>query len=540
MPIKPVIMTLLAAAAFVPLAAQRVDPSEEIFRSGIEPVRIIDFAARPWLDSDNPTAIGIVGLPDYGTTQAGANALSGDLRRAQQSGSITAFGFSSDSYCSLPKINLYGRFGFTQQWHRDRRWADNFDPYNGNPYLAGSDLAGDYSCQIFDFSVEAASHRLWQRVWLGVAFDYTVGDLSRSDDPRSRVQLADYAIRPGVTVAISPHSKLGISGLYRHRKEKMLKPVAKAENIDKYTYYSMKGMAEYSTSSILFFSRRYTADYLGGEMQYEYSAGGFDLLARCRAVFRNEDVIGERKEQPGDYAENLYEAALSGVWRSSRSLQRFDIAAGLGRGRATEYMQELITQTNAQGMIDTYWQTMLQAVRYRNDSFSIDAAWRYYRLRPEGGYGWFIGADFELSQSGSKYILPLSSMRIGTTEASLSGGIALCRRERWSLDINLEAGCRINLSGSMTRNPELAAERKTIVQQQIVDPDFIVLTSDAIRFGGSIVCNFTLARRTDCFVTIYAREYRRFAAPAAGRHIAGIALGILTDFKRKSSASLSR
>ena len=533
MSIKPFFLTFLAATAFVPLAAQSVDSAQEIFRSDIVPARTVDFAARPWLDSDNPVAIGIVDMPDYGTTQLGANTLAGDLRRAQQSGSIAALGFSSDSYCTLPKINLYGRFGFTQQWHRNRRWADNFDPYNGNPYLAGSDLAGNYSQQMFDFSVKAASPCLWRRVWFGVGFDYTVGDFSRSDDPRSRVQLADYSIRPGVAVRISGHSKLGINGLYRHRKEKMLKPVAKAENIDKYTYYSMKGMAEYSTSSILFFSRRYIASYLGAEMQYEYSAADFDLLATGRALFRDEDVIGERKEQPGDYADNLYQATITGVWHGSRSLQRFRLAAALGNGRATEYMQELITDTNAQGMIDTYWQTMLQAVRYRNDRLEIDAAWRYYRLRPDGGYGWFVGADFELSQSGSKYILPFSSMRTTSAEAAIVGGAVICRRERWSLAVNLEAGYRANLAGTLDTNPELAAERKTVVQQQVVEPDFDILTSNTMRLGGSIDCTFTLARKTECFVTLYARQYRRFAAPAAGRYVAGIALGILTDFKRR-------
>lgn len=533
MSIKPFFLTLLAAAVSVPLAAQSVDSAQEIFRSEIVPARTVDFAARPWLDSDNPAAIGIVDMPDYGTTQLGANTLAGDLRRAQQSGSIAALGFSSDSYCTLPKINLYGRFGFTQQWHRNRRWADNFDPYNGNPYLAGSELAGDYSRQVFDFSVKAASPCLWRRVWFGVGFDYTVGDFSRSDDPRSRVQLADYSIRVGIAVRISHRSKLGIDGLYRHRKEKMLKPVAKAENIDKYTYYSMKGMAEYSASSILFFSRRYTSDYLGAEMQYEYSASGFDLMFTGGVLLRNEDVIGERKEQPGDYADNLYRAAITGVWHGSRSLQKFRMAASLGNGRATEYMQELITATNAQGMIDTYWKTMLQAVRYRNDRLAADASWRYFRLRPDGGYDWFIGADFELSQTDNRYILPFSSMRTTSAESSISGGAVICRREHWSLMLNLEAGYRGNLSGSLSTNPELAAERKGIVQQQVVEPDFDILTSNALRLGGSIVGTFTIARRTECFATVYARQYHRFATPAACRYVAGIALGILTDFKRR-------
>ena len=124
-------------------------------------------------------------------------------------------------------------------------------------------------------------------------------------------------------------------------------------------------------------------------------------------------------------------------------------------------------------------------------------------------------------------------MRIGSAEIVISGGTVICRRQRWSLNLNLEIGGRANLSGSLTSNPELAAEGKTTVQQQIVEPDFDILTSNSLRLGGSLDCIFTLARKTDCFVTIYARQYRRIADPVANRGIAGIALGILTDFKRR-------
>lgn len=93
-----------------------------------------------------------------------------------ESGGINSCGFNSSGYKSLKPLNLWGSFKFSQERHRDRRWSDNINPYNGNPYLTGSSVKGKYSYQVFDFSVKMSSKRLFGFMWAGIGLDYSLGD----------------------------------------------------------------------------------------------------------------------------------------------------------------------------------------------------------------------------------------------------------------------------------------------------------------------------------------------------------------------------
>ena len=151
-----------------------------------------------WLRTENPVSIGIVTMPDIGRTGFDAKSTYGDFHKAMESGGINSCGFSSSGYKSLKPLNLWGSFRFSQEHHRGRCWSDNINPYNGNPYLTGSSVKGKYSYQVFDFSVKMSSKRLFGFMWAGIGLDYSLGDFSRLQDPRSRTQEIRYSITPGV------------------------------------------------------------------------------------------------------------------------------------------------------------------------------------------------------------------------------------------------------------------------------------------------------------------------------------------------------
>ena len=119
--------------------------------SGTTPERMLLEERNLWLGSTNPAALGVRPMPDYGTTRLGATSESGAYRRPQQAAEALSAGFHSDSYLSLKGLHLWGAFDFTQKWHRNRAWADIRDPYNGNPYSAGSAVASRYQEQTVDF-----------------------------------------------------------------------------------------------------------------------------------------------------------------------------------------------------------------------------------------------------------------------------------------------------------------------------------------------------------------------------------------------------
>lgn len=482
-----------------------------------------------WLQSSNPASIGVQRIPDVGVTRLMAQRLGGDNRLAQQSGSISSLGFQSGSYRSLERINLYGDFHFTQEWHRNRRWVDNFDSFNDNPYQVGGDIPGSYSRQRFDFSVMIASHPLWNRVVFGAAADYMVGDFSRNNDARSRAQKADYNLRLGAGIKLSSRSTIGVNGLYRRDKEKMMKLVAKAENSDKYTYYLYKGMGEYSTTGITFFNRRTMGDYYGGAVQYGYSSGSFSLVAEGQYTARADEIIGEQNSSPGDYSSDRLHANVKGSLRGQGGLHSINLTCDHVSGCANSFLQKSITVTNDKGMIDSYWQTLLSAVAYKNTRTDAGIQWRYYALSGED-YRWFVGADAAVEQLSNRYILPHSSLSYTSALACAEAGAVIVDRSKWSLDFTANGGYLFNVASALDENAELAADKLTVVNTNILEPNMDIIGSNLMILGCSLRCRFGITSATDGFVSL--RTQHHLLRNGRDRYLVEFTAGIVLRGKR--------
>lgn len=201
---KPVYYLTLVCILAAGLLTTRLDaqnhlshPSRQTVPSDVDPVHSLLELQNSWLGSDNPTSIGVKTMPDIGKAQFAGDLMAGNLHRSMESSRMQSWGFGADSYRSLRHLNLWGDFSFMNRFHSDRQWSDNVDPYNGNPYQVGSKLKGDYTEQSFDFDVKLASHRIADRWHFGLGMKYEVGDLSRLNDPRSRVQFADMSVPEG-------------------------------------------------------------------------------------------------------------------------------------------------------------------------------------------------------------------------------------------------------------------------------------------------------------------------------------------------------
>ena len=145
--------------------------------SGTTPERMLLEERNLWLGSTNPAAWASVRCPITDNPARSDFRVGVRTRRPQQAAEAVSAGFHSDSYLSLKGLHLWGAFDFTQKWRRNRAWADIRDPYNGNPYSAGSAVASRYQEQTVDFHVKASSHRIGRRWWVGAALDYGTGRL---------------------------------------------------------------------------------------------------------------------------------------------------------------------------------------------------------------------------------------------------------------------------------------------------------------------------------------------------------------------------
>ena len=501
--------------------------------SGTTPERMLLEERNLWLGSTNPAALGGRPMPDYGTTRLGATSESGAYRRPQQAAEAVSAGFHSDSYLSLKGLHLWGAFDFTQKWHRNRAWADIRDPYNGNPYSAGSAVASRYQEQTVDFHVKASSHRIGRRWWVGAALDYSTGDFSRSSDPRTRTQSLDLAVRPGIAIELSPRSTVGVNGSYRFAKEKMLKPVCKeSDNYDKYPYYAFKGMGEYDEPDLLSFSRRFMANYYGGEAKYRYGSGGFSLIVRASATVRRDRVEGQNQASPGDYGETIWSGAIKGLLERPQGLHAFELHYVSKTGRANEFLQESVTVQNPNGSFTSYWRTIFSAVKYRTSRDEAGARWRYYRLDGSNGYRWHVGAELRYGDFENRYVLPASSLAASRAGAELSAGMPLVRGAAHQLRASIAAAYAAVPSRSLTVN----TAGKSDLQTGVIDPEYAYFGRALTICGITVDYDFAL-RKTSGLRGFVAGAFRLIHAGGAGnRCFAGLSLGILTGYGRYPEA----
>lgn len=509
-----------------PVAAQSLySVGKEEVRREVCSDRMLMMDNNLWMKTSNPSALSLFDfsanskLISFGAAEVSGDYEAGDYRMAMDPSSDYSFNFSADSYNYLNHIDLYGSFTYTQQTLKGKSYSENYDPYNGNPYIAGSPLPGDYSKQFFAFKVAASSILLWQRVRFGVGFDYNVGDLSRYNDPRSRVQLADYSITPGTVIELTSKDRLGVSGTYRYRKEKMLKPVTKSESIDRYIYCTQKGLAEYSETGLLFFSRRYVGNYGGVELQYSHSsASSFSFLVNGGVNYRFDDVIGERKENPGNYTSLKYYGGAAAVWGNEHLSHRLSAAGSYTSGKAMECLQELITETNDQGMPDSWWKTLMKNVRYRNAIAEASVDYRITGTRG-GKYLWDAGVTVDAEFYSSRYVLPHSSMRTAFIGPSICGGGVLYRKSSNEIKMSGRVGWHCGLDGSLDLSSSLDEEKTTKIRDNVTVPDYEMQRRSALEASLSLDYIFVTLKKVRLYCSLSTVQYYSFPSDHNGSSV---------------------
>lgn len=479
-----------------------------------------------WLTTSNAAGLGILNLPSVGSTSISGSYKGGDFRRSQESKSIVSYGGRSESYRRLGDMRLYGDFSYTAERHHGRAWCDNTDPYIGNPYVVGSSIPGDYAKQAFDFTVKGAGKQLADRLWLGAGASYHVSEFSRLNDPRSRAQLADYSVLPGFAIQLGRHSTLGLNLDWRHRKEKMLKLVAKSETIDRFTYYDYKGLADYATTGILFFTRRYISDWYGGQIQFDHEGSWGGVLARAGYRIRQDSVTGEAEESPGSYSSQEIEAGIEATLRSGGNIHCFSLGGSFIPGQANEFLQERVTEVGEDGFVDTYWKLLMENVRYKNHTADADLGWKMFH----GGvdYKWFVGAGVGMQAESREYILPHSEMSWLRIVPDVQAGVRFAGHFRVEGNISYILG----IPGELILDQALEKNKKTVIRDNVVIPDFDHLGADAL--GAGLMASYHFKVKGNHFYIKAEASHIQRISPAAssesglsGRTFGGLSIGFI-------------
>lgn len=425
-----------------------------------------------WHNTSNAAGLSLDDSPNRGFASIGFNHRGGDYHRVQEGGAMNNMQFFTERYQRLGRyLYSYGKVDFNLGRTKDRAFADQYRPYNSNPYQSGSDIAGSYDHQDFDMvaSVGTTDFSGWR---FGLQLNYQLGDLSRLRDPRSRSQLLDYRLTPSVSYTMGGHT-LGLSGYYDRRKEKM-GPLVTVQSDATLTYYLFSGM-EYATGTIggySSFNREWVNHQVGAAMDYGYRSDSFHTLNSFGISRGEEYAYGTYKYEPGRYFTYLYNVQSQNRLLTGSVLHQVDVRMDWQQGYADEYRQQLIIKNDPQIGTTSYTYEKQLEFRKRYQVRTFDCAFRYRanflndapsRLLQQAtaSLKGYTGFSIDTHKASNRHLLPLSSFDFSRINFQLENGISLFKQ-------HLTADMTLGYSVSTRADLQLADDSSILAQRVLL------------------------------------------------------------------------
>ena len=425
-----------------------------------------------WHNTSNAAGLSLDDSSNRGFASIGFNHRGGDYHRVQEGGAMNNMQFFTERYQRLGRyLYSYGKVDFNLGRTKDRAFADQYRPYNSNPYQSGSAIAGSYDHQDFDMvaSVGTTDFSGWR---FGLQLNYQLGDLSRLRDPRSRSQLLDYRLTPSVSYTMGGHT-LGLSGYYDRRKEKM-GPLVTVQSDATLTYYLFSGM-EYATGTIggySSFNREWVNHQVGAAMDYGYRSDSFHTLNSFGISRGEEYAYGTYKYEPGRYFTYLYNVQSQNRLLTGSVLHQVDVRMDWQQGYADEYRQQLIIKNDPQIGTTSYTYEKQLEFRKRYQVRTFDCAFRYRanflndapsRLLQQAtaSLKGYTGFSIDTHKASNRHLLPLSSSDFSRINFQLENGISLFKQ-------HLTADLTLGYSVSTRADLQLADDSSILAQRVLL------------------------------------------------------------------------
>ena len=355
---------------------------------------------------------------------------SGDYHRVQEGSQKNQLRFFTERYQKIGKyLYGYGSFDFDMGRIKNRAWNDVLRPYNSNPFISGSSIAGKYDNMDFTLNAKVASVQLGHFNY-GAALYYKVCDLSRLRDPRSRVRLAEYQLTPSAIYTTGLHH-IGLAAWYHRYKEKLtgLTTVQTDPNLKSYL---MSGM-EYAQGSVGAYSshcREYVNHEFGGELSYSFQGGSLHSTNALTFSHGTEYAYGQYKYEPGRWYTYHYGFSTRNRIQGDGLLHTIDAAVNYEEGYADQYNQELITVKD--GAYTThYWSNkMTYRKRYQLKKLDVSA---HYRLTftDDDAVAGYAGLSYALQRVTNKHLLATSELQYASSLIAIEGGYSLFAKRLW-------------------------------------------------------------------------------------------------------------
>ncbi|MCI7164195.1 MAG: hypothetical protein MSA19_12490 [Butyricimonas virosa] len=484
----------------------------------------LELVKQLWLPTRNASGLGFDPVADHGDAWFGVFHSSGDYHRAQEGSRVNGLSFLAERYSKIAR-NLYvwGSFKFTMDRESERAWSDVILKEYTSPYQYGGSVKGSYDRQLFDLKVKFATGSIG-RFTFGAEVDYSVGDLSRLRDPRSRVLLADYAIIPSLTYKISEKHALGLDFYYRFRKQH-LDNIITVQREKQFEYYLLEGLENYwMTTELGKVARRTVADIFGGDLQYKLTGEYGSWLVSLGYERLVEEVVDDERKEPGDY--NAQKVTFYSGYKSERInvLHAWNMQASYTGGQAEEFVQEQVNITHGNGMVSNKWVTLYNFVTYKDDVLNVQTDYTFYKGDvSRKDYNWLMGVSGKYEYLKNRYLLPESTREVSTLRIGVKGAGRVVNKDAHKFWI--EAA----LNGALPLETKMNLSEENVFTENVLNPDLRFFKAKTLEAKVDFQYSFPM-RLKKTALTGYIKAYAGnvFTDKFGSRFSGGISVGILT------------
>ncbi|GAA5220781.1 DUF6850 family outer membrane beta-barrel protein [Membranihabitans marinus] len=152
------------------------------------------------------------------TTQGSVAMISiaevGSFRPAMAPHQSYDFGFITKGKTTIDQWQLEGKFAYQRQLKQDLLFAGVLDPYNGNPFIWGDTISGNWQHDGFDTYVDITMPKYKNHIF-SLALDYINGTGARHNGPKPFYRYREIKIAPRVKTLIAKREDHYINlGLY--------------------------------------------------------------------------------------------------------------------------------------------------------------------------------------------------------------------------------------------------------------------------------------------------------------------------------------
>lgn len=309
--------------------------------------------------TSNSASLWLLPLPGYGKVYGIGTYVSGGLKRPLEPGSFTALTAGAEGWKKQKRMGYLGSFNYEKRFDKDLKWTDEFNAYNGNPFLWADSSSGHWDRDHIDARLDVSARPFRGILFSGLHLNYHIGTGARTNDPKPFYRYRRISLQPGLVFRLSESSRAGISaggtfvlennelGFYNRGTNNVL-------------LYRLRGYGTYSRVPFVSGERNRKGQVWSTGAHWEKKAAGFEMLLYGSTRIRNETVAEgiARPETIGKFKEVTREGSAvvsKGNVNRGRSFM-LTVNAVDGKGRDEIFQAENVsyTQRTVKGSLQSW------------------------------------------------------------------------------------------------------------------------------------------------------------------------------------------